>query len=293
MILPAVQAMREASRKASCVNNVRQVAASFQHHESLHGHLPTGGWGWRWTGDPDRGYGAKQPGGWVFNILPFLEQAHLRATGAGVDNLTKPTSLSRAAGIPVQTLVCPSRRATRAWPYVHKVAYVNATRPTEVARTDYAACSGDSVPDVANGKGRGPSSLEGDSPSFVWRDTNLTGVVFRRSMVRLAQLSDGLSHTYLVGEKYLDRSQYFSGTAQNDDQHMFVGFDSDTLRATARDALPVADGGRVRHDYSFGSCHVTAFNMSLADGAVVSVNYAIDVSVYRSFGNRDDGAPQH
>jgi hypothetical protein len=36
-------------------------------------HLPTGGWGWSWVGDPDLGFGINQPGGWVFNILPYCE----------------------------------------------------------------------------------------------------------------------------------------------------------------------------------------------------------------------------
>ena len=49
--------------------------------ESKYQHLPGGGWGWCWAGDPDRGYGAQQPGGWHFNILPFIDRADLRDMG--------------------------------------------------------------------------------------------------------------------------------------------------------------------------------------------------------------------
>ena len=40
----------------------------------------SGGWGWVWQGDPDRGNGKNQPGGWIFNILPYLEQLPLYRT---------------------------------------------------------------------------------------------------------------------------------------------------------------------------------------------------------------------
>ena len=53
------------------------------HHDTF-GWFPTGGWGWNWVGDPDRGAGPEQPGGWVFNTLPFMEQEPLYKLGAGL-----------------------------------------------------------------------------------------------------------------------------------------------------------------------------------------------------------------
>ena len=72
LLLPAVQSAREAARKTTCQNNLKQIGNAWLNHHDTHRHFPTGGWGFNWVGDPDRGVGEDQPGGWVFNILPFM-----------------------------------------------------------------------------------------------------------------------------------------------------------------------------------------------------------------------------
>ncbi|MEX2176654.1 MAG: DUF1559 domain-containing protein [Pirellulaceae bacterium] len=286
LLLPAVQYCREVARQNSCRSHLRQIALAMHAHEAAHGHLPTGGWGWRWHGDPDRGFGPRQPGGWIYGVLPFIEQQALREMGAGLPEPQKSQALSQGASVPVAIFHCPSRRSPGTFPFVSTVDFANMARPAAVARSDYAASAGD----AGTGQGRGPVSLaEGDSRGFEWTDTDLSGVVFCRSTVTFAMIRDGLSNTYLVGEKHLAAREYHSGTPQNDDQHLLVGCDRDTLRAT--DDPPRPDV-RPASDHSFGSAHPAGFCIALADGSVHWVSHEVDRELHRERGNRhDQGTP--
>src|SRR5580698_7987617 len=81
LLLPAVQAAREAARRSQCVNNLKQMSLAWNNHVAATRFMPTGGWGWTWTGDADRGFGLSQPGGWTYNILPFMEESNLHDMG--------------------------------------------------------------------------------------------------------------------------------------------------------------------------------------------------------------------
>ncbi len=299
LLLPAVQAAREAARRAQCVNNLKQLGMACLGHADQRGYLPTGGWAWGWAGDPDRGYDEKQPGGWHYNILPFLELESLHQRGADGKNRTHG---KMRAQTPVALFHCPTRRAAIAYPYTHSDTYFNIDRPSVIGRSDYAACSGDGNPDA---HWKGPSTLaEGDSMSEAqWQEQtgtsdDATGVIFRRSKTRFAHILDGASSTYLLGERFLSPDHYEDGGECANDQGWDLGYDYDVNRWTRyvpNSMPPIKDTpmqdvpGYTGCMTIFGSAHWGKFHMVLCDGSVQAINYTIDPETHRQLGNRADG----
>jgi prepilin-type N-terminal cleavage/methylation domain-containing protein len=255
LLLPAVQAAREAARVKQCVNNVRQISLAWLGHENAHGYLPSSGWGWRWQGDPDRGFGEKQPGGWAYNVLPYMELANLRnigkgggATGVRGAVVERPDQLP-VVSTPIPGFVCPSRRQALTYPLpaMRNEGYLaynlrSCTLPNcTVARADYAANSGNQVSPLDPGVGgcgetEGPRDFaEAQNPAYPWLladggNCERTGVSYQRSEIRIARIGDGASNTAMVGEKYLNPLDYSTGEDWADDQTIFVGMDRDVNR---------------------------------------------------------------
>ncbi len=91
LLLPAVQNAREAGRRTQCMNNLKNLGLAAQQHLEKLRRFPSGGWGPTWVGDPDRGNNTKQPGGWVYNLLPYMEQMALHDYGRGATTSSTPT----------------------------------------------------------------------------------------------------------------------------------------------------------------------------------------------------------
>ncbi len=281
LLLPAVQSAREAARRATCQNNLRQLAVAMHSHHAAHGRFPSGGWGYVWTGDADRGSDRRQPGGWAFSILPFLEQATLEALGRGEPEAKKRELAAEVATTPIASLNCPSRRALALYPYGGSHEVRNAEPTPLVFKTDYAASAGDLV--IGN---LGPESLaDAVNGNYDWANTaSATGVFYPRSEIRIAKILDGTSQTYLVGEKRCLLKGYDWG----DDQHAFLGHGNDTARYTSLD-LPLAPDGPQPGHKQFGSAHVAGSYFAFADGAVRLVTYDVDPQAHRRGGHREDG----
>ena len=294
LLLPAVQAAREAARVLHCQNHLKQMGLAASNHVEAYGFFPTGGWGWRWAGDPDRGFGKRQPGGWHYNILPFLEMGDLYEMGSGGDR----TVGGRRVETPVGLFHCPSRRPAIAYPYTHGSAYVNVNRPRVIGRSDYAASSGDGTTEVNPNFPSGyPQTLDGGdrATNKAWEAlpgtfNDATGVIFRRSEIKLSEIPDGTSKTYLLGERFLNPDSYYNGGACDNDQGWDLGYDYDVNRWTRSRPLPDTPGaGGCRTE--FGSAHLAGFNVVLCDGSVHMINYNINVEIHRRLGNRRDRKP--
>ena len=188
---------------------------------------------------------------------------------------------------------CPSRREPMLLPLISSNQnYYQCQTVTTATRGDYAVNSGDPSngdPEVA-AQYQPTSVSDGLKTSFVWADTSrFTGVCFQRSTVRAADISDGLSSTYFVGEKSLGPDWYYTGESAADTETMFTGPNADQYRVTTKGYSVVQDREGYNSWQVFGSAHSGAFNMSFCDGSVQSINYSIDPEAHRCLGNRKDG----
>lgn len=291
LTLPAVQSARESARQRVCQDHLRQLGLAAAAHEAAHGHLPTGGWSWQWLGDADRGFGRAQPGGWVYAVLPYLERTELRKLGQGLPPAEKARSAAALCQAPQSILHCPTRRSAIAYPLSASYSPLNCDLSSTTAKSDYAASAGD----VYEPTIFGPDSLDdADSGRYTWPVDQATGVIYRRSATALGEITDGLSQTYLLGEKYLEPGGYSTGDAPGDNSCAFGGFDEDLNRWTARVGIvlvPVADQDGFKGYDTFGSAHPSACAFLYCDGGVRTVSYDVDPQVHRGSGTRAGHEP--
>jgi hypothetical protein len=305
-LLPAIQDVREAGRRSNCQNNLRQIASALLVHHDAFGSFPSGGWGYEWVGVPERGAGSRQPGSWIYKILSEVEETELRDLGWGISGSEAHSAYSQRIQTPVALFVCPSRRPCSPWPIADRFVWVPRPKPfgdvTMVARADYAINTG--TADAFNF--RGPATLQqGDDLNF-WRNATypreFSGVSHLRLGTSLHSITDGASCTYLVGEKYLEPENYFTGNSIGDNESLYAGYSTDLHRfagvienmvssrppfaAPLNDNTIPNDGtpGSIR----FGSAHSAGLNMAKCDGSVHFVAYSTDPMIHFRAGHRAD-----
>lgn len=308
LLLPAVQAAREAARRAQCKNHLKQIGLAFHLHHDAHQFLPSGGWRWVWSPDPDAGFGKGQPGSWVYSVLPYIEQQAVYNLGSDGNGPEVVTSTQREGaverdkiGIPLFN--CPTRRRAAAYPTREKSWYlpVNANLTPVAPRTDY-------VTSVGRGQHwqkapRGPFEVIG----FSWpnledpnndadvpdvpvglEDIHVEGLSFQRSEISFAQIPDGTSHTYMVGEKTANPDDYEGGFDWSDMESMYSGQGGDNSRRTSW--LPAQDqAGIISNTQTFGSAHPGVWHMLFADGSVRGIGFDISIEIHQALGSRNGG----
>jgi prepilin-type N-terminal cleavage/methylation domain-containing protein len=284
LLLPAVQAAREAARRTQCRNHLRQIGLAVQNFHDTNKFLPTGGIS-SWAepkyispGKPE--LPPRQHVGWAFQILPYLEEGSLYQQTDWVD-------MKRAV---IGTYFCPSRRA----PLRH------ATRGWGLM--DYAGAS------TVGTSGTPPLTFSQLSESF-WHGfinfvpTNVAqepyyGMIVRGRMhpiIKFKHVTDGLSKTLLVSEKFLPPQYYsanFTDEFAGDDRGWSDGWDHDIMRSTG--IQPSSDDNLEaaldEPKYRFGSAHQGAMHAVFGDGSVRGLSYTIYIGVFDHLGDRRDGA---
>ncbi len=282
-------------------------------------------------GDPDRGFGQSQPGSWLFCVLPYIEEQAIFDLAKGTVDTSPQHNLAmeQTHSKPISTFYCPSRRSAQLYPEGITETVRNAPTLQNLngaIKTDYAGNGGDGLYNVCETRYgcSVPRSYNEADTTFTWTEwipkpSNNpfaligNGVIYYRSEVKQRQLKDGMSKTYLAGEKYVAPNNYYGYVAgENNDygekQTAFAGFDEDTVRVTycritsaswpncepnsAPAYAPKRDTvGLDAQIRAFGSAHSSTFNAVLCDGSVRGYSFDIDRDVHRRLGNRLDGLP--
>ncbi|MEL7499511.1 MAG: DUF1559 domain-containing protein [Planctomycetota bacterium] len=285
MLIPAVQAVREAARSVQCKNHIRQMAIAAHNLESATQELP-GYAGERLSGNIVSEVGDADPSmlgwNWITRIMPFMEQETLAVEWGRINKTIAPvTSLSdrELIATAIEVLHCPSRREARAYPTAGRTGqYFGGP----AARTDYAMNGGSGRPMNINGLRIGLRIEK----SGVWR-------IGKTSKLRDAV--DGTSATYFIGEKSMEPEHYTTGKSQGDYGAAFGSAPHLTatpayVRFAARSPrVDKLQKGRCTSCHDFGSAHPTTMNMAYLDGSVHSISYTIDLEVYKAMASINGG----
>lgn len=306
LLLPAVQAAREAARRMSCSNNLKQIGLATHNHLDTYKILPSAGFEWPelptfLNGTPQ--VAPDQNGSWAFQILPFMEQGNIYVGG------TATTDRDKAVFVTAQKIpgfFCPSRHAPIAG--LHDKGgntrhnYVTISGSTNIIRGgfDYAGSTQDRHNAWRiNNVVVVPSNFEGHGPFIRTEGRN----VGRRTVIGLEGVTDGSSNVIMVTEKRLRPIDYNIGPWNNDTGYI-TGWDGDTMTmafgqsSTAQPWPPIPDSARVGGNYvnndccdgsRAGSAHPGAMNVLLCDGSVRSIAYTINFDTYVRLLYRLDG----
>ncbi|MEO2048852.1 MAG: DUF1559 domain-containing protein [Pirellulales bacterium] len=282
LLLPAIQAAREASRRIQCSNNLKQIGLACQLHADTHEIYPDGGNGWwqRFRSKDDSGrpkVAPYQEWGWAYQILPFIEQ----------QPLWEEEDDDKIRATPIPGYYCPSRGGPRVIGSVQSPSGISPAR----AMLDYAGNAGTS--DVGNGNW-GMMGNGNDAPIV---RTAMKGRRRNRSLevIPARHIEDGLTNTLLAGDKRMNVSD-LQKVHDDDDQGWADGWDWDIMRwgylQPGPDyAAPRAQAGipaQITKMTSFGSSHPGVFIGVFCDGSVRPIKFDVEAGVFKLACSRDD-----
>jgi prepilin-type N-terminal cleavage/methylation domain-containing protein len=290
LLLPAIQAAREAARRAQCSNQLKQIGIAALMHHDTHRFYPGGGWDWHWEGDPDRGSGKLQPGTWSYVILPFIEAQEIYQLGTDGDarNITtvQRDGAAKRVQIPVPHFNCPSRRPATTFDeysgYQFQSENAAANLVNRLVRGDYSGNVGFSTYTGSPNPQAGTleTSMTAAKSAFPNNNNTNAGVIFRHSEIKIKQITDGTSKTYLIGEKYVDPLHYTDGFDYVDTESLYSGGNDDNLRTAHPETPPLPDIPGFLHYRGFGSAHPGVWQMVMCDGSVQGLSFDIEKDIH-------------
>jgi type II secretory pathway pseudopilin PulG len=266
LLLPAVQKVREAATRAQCGNNLKQIGLALHMYHMDNEKLP-----------PSRL--SDRHATWAVLILPYLEQDNLFRQWNISLTYYQQTDVARLT--PVPGYYCPARRSPKTAP----VASISGDQDddpgpgpqTPGALGDYGACTGTDNCDGADCTGATNGAFRVDLDQF----GRPVGAV------RFAEITDGLSNTFLVGEKHVQLNNFGTGPL---DCSFYNG---DYWICSTRSAGPNYPLVRLKTDGSqaFGSYHTGVCLFLLGDGSVRGLPNSTDPNILALLANIADGQP--
>ncbi|TWU36656.1 Type II secretion system protein G precursor [Novipirellula aureliae] len=268
LLLPAVQAAREAARSTSCKNNLKQVGLAIHMYHDSNRCMPPG---WQGVHPVSRQpYWLGQPGwGWAARVLPFLEQSNVLDNLVDLEiSITDPHhDVARLTSIP--TYLCPSDAS--------QPTFVLSSGP--MPKPNYDSGFTDTTIPTANYIGNFGTIQMLDACTGGKDCVGNGMLVFQRPLL-FRDILDGLSHTYMVGER---TSEYSPSTWLG----VMAGAAHAPGRITAVATTP--PNSETGASFNFCSYHPAGTHFVRADGSVELVSESIDMRVYQSRCTRADG----
>ena len=320
LLLPAVQAGREAARRTDCSNRMRQLALATQLHHDALGYFPPARYQPR-PDDPDQLQCGEESPTWLALVMPYIEKKDLGNRWDFTKKWHEHDESTRNT-VP-DVFLCPSRRSgerpvgTIDLAYTRTVEIVTRRRgkgrrlpcgcvvpgpiivdKREEQETTYEEVSG-ALSDYAGNHGDLEPGAVGDPTDFYYGG-NGTGVIISvrakckdgapyaaYDRIRMASVTDGQSSTFLFGEKHVSAGML--RTFPDDSP----AYDGDHLPASCRLAGPglrIANGPRdvLADMFSFGSWHPGGTHFTFVDGSVRFFSPDTDTKVLGSMANRRD-----
>ncbi|MEM8681059.1 MAG: DUF1559 domain-containing protein [Planctomycetota bacterium] len=289
LLLPSVQAAREAARRTQCLSNVRQLTLAMLNYESSAGHFPPGILSRRDGTSADEAINALGFG-WGALLLPYLEETTIYDfLGQASDGFKTPRWWSPAnpdfdvAEQAFPIFVCPSdsmgsRNDKRNFFGNHgKSNYVGVIGP----RLDEELAQLTNLESLGGGE-IGPVTTNEERLELEW-----PGILFPNSATESRRIKDGTSKTFLLGERDGKRAaSTWCGTDR-------VAWHNNQLGCTSADARFTLNAATSPVDQSswasFGSLHPGGALFSSADGAVSFVSDDVSGEVYEALGGKADG----
>jgi prepilin-type N-terminal cleavage/methylation domain-containing protein/prepilin-type processing-associated H-X9-DG protein len=262
LLLPAVQAAREAARRIQCQNNLRQHGIALLSYHDQYRKFPAG---FVW---PNKIM-------WSGQLLPYLEHAALHDTLDLSLPWTEPPN-STACATFLQVFRCPSSSAPD---------HLNAQGIDSRVPCNYLGCSSGTV---AQESGPPPHAGRFDSD----------GIFYVNSNVRISEVRDGTSNTVAIGEAvfrfepsgvdHLGVTQFidhwYIGTPEGAGNEVSEGMGSTASPVNAHKDRSLFVDAR---ELAYGSWHSGGAQVVFADGHVEFISNSIDKATWRALGTRD------